>query len=159
METVLRVAFFYLFILGGIRVLGKREFSQLSPFELVTLLLIPELASQALVREDFSATNAVIALSTLFVLVFLTSLVTHRSKRAEKVVEDEPTVLVYAGRFVPENLDRERVSPDEVYGEMRMAGLERADQLRAGAAGGEADQVAPRRVRRVARTAAGPNAP
>lgn len=47
METVLRVAFFYVFILGGLRVLGKREFSEFSPFELVTLLLIPELASQA----------------------------------------------------------------------------------------------------------------
>jgi uncharacterized membrane protein YcaP (DUF421 family) len=130
METVLRIAFFYLFILGGLRVLGKREFSEFSPFELVTLLLIPELASQALLREDFSATNAVVALSTLFALVFLTSLAVHKSRRAGDVIGGSPTVLVHEGRFVRENLNRERITPEEVYGEMRMVGLERVEQVR-----------------------------
>lgn len=130
METVLRVLFFYLVILLGIRVLGKREFSQLSPFELVTLLLIPELVSQALVREDFSATNALVALCTLFTLVFLTSLIVQHSRKAEAFVAGEPAVLVYEGRFIPSAMNHERVSPDEVYGEMRKSGLERIEQVK-----------------------------
>lgn len=130
METVLRVVFFYLVILLGLRVLGKREFSQLSPFELVTLLLIPELVQQALIREDFSATNALIALCTLFTLVFLTSLMVQRSKKVGEFIAGRPAVLVYEGKFVPEVLEHERVTPDEVYGEMRRAGLERITQLK-----------------------------
>ncbi len=130
METVLRVLFFYVVILLGIRVLGKREFSQLTPFELVTLLLIPEIVQQALVREDFSATNALVALCTLFALVFLTSVVVHRSRKAEAFIDGEPAVLVYNGRFVPDFLSRERVTPDEVYGEMRHSGLERLEQVK-----------------------------
>jgi uncharacterized membrane protein YcaP (DUF421 family) len=57
METVIRVTIFYLIILIGLRVMGKREFSQLTPLELVTLLLIPEIVSQSILREDFSLTN------------------------------------------------------------------------------------------------------
>lgn len=53
METVIRVAILYVLIIAGLRVMGKREFSQLTSIELVALLLIPELASQALIREDF----------------------------------------------------------------------------------------------------------
>ncbi len=41
METVIRVVIIYIFIVVGLRVVGKREFSQLSPLELDTLMIIP----------------------------------------------------------------------------------------------------------------------
>lgn len=129
METVIRIAVFYLLIMISLRILGKREFSQLTPFELVTLLLIPEIVSQSLVRDDSSITNAVIGLCTLFVLVFLTSVVTHRSKRVEEFVEGKPSVLVSKGRFVEDTMNKERVTPDEIYTEMHKVGLSRIEQV------------------------------
>jgi uncharacterized membrane protein YcaP (DUF421 family) len=73
METVARVSVVYVLLLAAMRVLGKRELSQLSPFELVTLLLIPEMFQQALVRDDFSMVTALVASATLLSLVYLTS--------------------------------------------------------------------------------------
>jgi uncharacterized membrane protein YcaP (DUF421 family) len=130
METVLRVAVIYLFIMIGLRALGKRDFSQISPFDLVTLLLIPEIVQQAIVREDFSITNALIGLSTLFTLVLLTSAITHKSKRAEDIIEGTPTVIVSNGRFVEDNMNKERITPDEVYAEMRKSGLASIEEVR-----------------------------
>ena len=130
METIIRVAALYAFVILSLRLLGKREFGQLSPAELVTLLLIPEIASQALVRDDFSLTYAVIGLSTLFLLVSLTSLVSHRFKRAETLLEGSPTVLVTQGEFVVANMNRERITPDEVYLEMRHSGLTELGEVR-----------------------------
>ena len=51
----------------------------MSPFELVTLLLIPQLFSRAITHQTLSMTNAVIGSSTLFLLVFLTSAASYRS--------------------------------------------------------------------------------
>lgn len=68
METVVRVAVLYLFLMLVLRVMGKREFSELTPFDLVTLILIPDIVQQALIREDYSMTNALVALCTLFTL-------------------------------------------------------------------------------------------
>lgn len=130
METVLRVAIIYAFILVALRILGKREFGQLSPLELVSLLLIPEIVSQSLVREDFSMTNGLVGISTLLVLVFVTSLATTHSTKAAAVIESEPTVLAYNGRFLEHNLRQQRVAPDEVMSQLRKAGLERLDQVR-----------------------------
>lgn len=96
----------------------------------MTLLLIPEIFSQALVREDFSMMNAMVGAATLLSLVFLTTLVSYRFKRAGEVVEGQPTVLVSDGRLVGGNLDTERVSPDEIYAEMHKAGLDRIEQVR-----------------------------
>ena len=130
METVIRIALIYIVIVIGLRVLGKREFSQMSPLELVSLLLIPEIASQALTREDFSFTNAVVGLATLFVLVFFTSLLMHRFKTVETAISDSPSVLVQNGEFIKETLNRERVTPGEVFVEMRKAGLEKLGQIK-----------------------------
>lgn len=129
METVIRIAVIYLFIMVSLRILGKREFSELTPFELVTLLLIPEIVSQSLVREDYSITNALIGLSTLFILVFVTSVITHKSKKVEEFIEGKPSILVSKGRFVPDTMNMERVTPDEVYAEMHKVGLSRIEQV------------------------------
>lgn len=130
METVIRVLVVYLFILLGLRMIGKREFSQLSPFELVTLLLIPEIVSQALTREDYSMTNALVGVSTLFCLVFATSLIAQRSPKMEKLIEGVPSVLVHHGKFIEPSLNRERVTPSEVMEQARMSGIDRPDQIR-----------------------------
>lgn len=130
MDTVLRVAVVYLFVLVGLRVLGKREFGQLSPLELVSLLMIPEIVSQALTGSDYSLITGLTALSTLLVLVFFTSLLVQRFERVERVIAGEPTVLVHDGAFIAEAMNRMRVTPDEVFTEMHKSGLERLQQVK-----------------------------
>lgn len=130
METVIRIAFIYIFLMVALRVMGKRELSKMSAFELVMLLLIPELFSQAATGGDFSMTNAVVATSTLLTLVLLTSVASHLSSRAHNVISGTPTVLVRSGRYIEENMNRERIAPDELLAEMHKAGYERIEQLR-----------------------------
>lgn len=132
METVLRVTVVYLFLMVALRIMGKRDVGQLAPFDLVILLLIPELVSQALVREDYSLTNGFIGVATLLSLVFITSVVVYLSKGASRLVEGQPTVLVQHGFLVPENMNRERVSPEEIVSQMHESGLERMDQVKWG---------------------------
>lgn len=130
METVLRVALIYVLILVSLRVMGKRELSQLAPMELVMLLLIPELVAQALVREDFSMTNAVVAMATLTSLVWITSALVYRFKRFGQLVEGSPALLVQKGEPVSETMDLERVPPDELVAEMREAGIEKLEDVK-----------------------------
>ena len=130
METVIRVALIYLVILVGLRLLGKRELSQLTPLELITLMLIPEIVSQSMIGEDFSLTNGVIGITTIFSLVFLTSLLKHKSQTFERIIDGSPSILVERGKFIPENMNRERVTPDEVFGEMHKSGLEYLNEVR-----------------------------
>ncbi len=122
METVARVAFVYVLILTLLRVMGKREVGQLTPMELVMLILIPELVSQAMIREDFSMVNGVVAVTTLMSLVFVTSALAYRFPKVERIVEGSPTMLVRDGEVVRETLDLERISADELASEIRQAG-------------------------------------
>ena len=130
METVIRVALIYLVILIGLRILGKREFGQLSPLELISLLLIPEIVSPALHQDDISITNAVIALCTLLSLVFLTSLARYLFETIEKVISGDPSILVSHGNFIETNLHKERVDPAEIFSEMHKSGLYELRQVK-----------------------------
>jgi len=129
METVVRVVFVYVFVWACFRLLGKRELTQMSPFELVTLLFIPQLFSRALTRQDYSMTNAVIGATTLFTFVFITSAASYRSKRFARVLQANPRILVDHGRLVVESLNRERIAPNDVFSAMHKVGLERLDQV------------------------------
>ena len=129
MSTVIRIAFIYVFVMIGLRIIGKRELSQLAPRELVMLLLIPELFSQAALGEDFSMTNATIAFTTLLMLVFWTSVLTFLSPSASRLVDAAPTVLVRRGEIIEGSLDRERITVEEVFSEMRHVGLTELSQV------------------------------
>src|SRR5256714_14088595 len=114
MQTVVRVAVAYLLLLVAFRVLGKRELRKMSAFELVTLLFIPQLFSRALTRQDYSFTNAVIGSTTLFTLVFLTSVMTYRFRWLSRIMQARPTVLVSRGSIIEEHLNRERIGPEDI---------------------------------------------
>jgi uncharacterized membrane protein YcaP (DUF421 family) len=129
METVLRVLFVYVLVWACFRVLGKRELTQMSPFELVTLLFIPQLFSRALTRQDYSMTNAVIGSTTLFTLVFITSAASYRLRWFSRIVQAGPRVLVAHGALVEAHLNRERIAPEDIFSAMHKVGLERLDQV------------------------------
>jgi len=127
--TVLRVTLAYVFVWLCFRVIGKRELTGMSPFELVTLLFIPQMFSRALMGQDYSMTNAIIGASTLVSLVFLTSVGTYWSRRLSRIVVPAPTVLASQGQFITAHLDQERITPNDVFDAMHRSGLSRLEQV------------------------------
>src|SRR5699024_5532559 len=94
------------------------------------LLIIPEMVSQALTREDSSMTNALVAVATLIVLVYLSSLLQHGNKQVDAAINAEPTVLVRHGSYVRKRMNEERITPEEIYSAMHESGLDRLEQVR-----------------------------
>jgi uncharacterized membrane protein YcaP (DUF421 family) len=123
METVLRVTFVYVFVWACFRVVGKRELTRMTPFELVVILFVPQLFSRALTRQDYSLTNGVIGATTLFVLMFLSSIMNHRWSFFRRVMQARPTVLLQQGVFIEAHLNKERIAPADVVSAMHKAGL------------------------------------
>jgi uncharacterized membrane protein YcaP (DUF421 family) len=130
METVLRVAVAYLFVMVGLRLVGKRTLGELSAADLVVLMLIPELFSQAIAREDFSMTNGMVAVSSLLLLVFVTETLTYRFPKLDTLVNGRPVTVVGHGRLRAKHMDLERLSAEEIQDAMHRAGLERVEQVK-----------------------------
>ena len=68
MDLVLRAVFVFAFILLLTRVLGKRELSQLEPFDLVLLIILGDALQQGLTQDDYTLTGAILVVGTIAVL-------------------------------------------------------------------------------------------
>jgi uncharacterized membrane protein YcaP (DUF421 family) len=123
MDIVIRatVIFFALYLI--VRLLGKRELAQLTPFELIVLVVTGDLIQQGVTHNDFSLTGSILAVATFAFWASVLSWVTYLSRRAERVLDGEPRVIVRDGRILRENLWHDRLTEAEIQSEMRLAGI------------------------------------
>jgi uncharacterized membrane protein YcaP (DUF421 family) len=129
MDIVLRAAVLYVFVVFVMRVIGRRELSSMTPFDLILLIVLGDAIQQGLTQDDYSVTGAVLAVATIATLQVFTSYLSFRSKRARKVFEGEPIVVVDHGEIVERNLKRERMTEDEVAEEMRQQQIASLDEV------------------------------
>ena len=129
MDIALRATFLFCFILFLTRVMGRRELSSMTPFDLILLIVLGDAVQQGLTQDDYSVTGAVIAVSTITVLQVATSYLSFRSERARKVLEGLPLVVIQDGKLIEHNLNRERMTADEVAEEMRQQQIASFDDV------------------------------
>src|SRR6266567_1175905 len=119
MDIALRGIVLYAFVVFILRVIGRRELSSLSAIDLVLLIVLGDAIQQGLTQDDYSVTGALIAVSTIASLQVFTSYLSFRSQRARKVLEGLPIVVIEDGKVIEQNLQRERMTEDEISEEMR----------------------------------------
>src|SRR3990170_6661034 len=131
MESVLRGAAIYLVLLVILRLSGRRATPQMTPFDFVLLLIVAETTQQALLGDDFSITNSVILIVTLFTIDIVLSYVKQWAPKAGLIIDGTPTILIANGRPDARALARARISIDDVLAAAReQQGLERLDQIK-----------------------------
>jgi uncharacterized membrane protein YcaP (DUF421 family) len=131
MESVLRAAVVYVFLLVLFRIAGKRTLSQISTFDFILLLIISEATQQALIDDDNSMTNAFILIMTLVALNIALSLLKNHVPWLEKWLEGTPLLVVDQSQPLKQRMAMERVDEADVLTAAReMHGLERMDQVK-----------------------------
>src|SRR5215216_346456 len=129
MDIVLRAVVLYVFIVFVMRVIGRRELSSMTPFDLVLLIILGDAIQQGLTQDDYSVTGAMLAVATMATMQVFTSYLSFRSQKARRVLEGEPIVVIERGKLVDHNLERERMTADEVAEEMRQQQIPSLDQV------------------------------
>ena len=131
METVLRAAAIYLFLMIVFRISGKRALAEMNAFDLVLLLIIGESVSQGMMGDDFSITTALVLVTTLVVMEIVFAFIKQKSKVAEIWLDDAPLVVVEDGKPLRERMDRARVDEEDVLEAARSThGLESMQQIK-----------------------------
>jgi uncharacterized membrane protein YcaP (DUF421 family) len=123
-EIILRTAVVYVVVLVLLRVAGKRELGQMSPVDLVVILVIANAVQNAMTGGDNSLIGGIIAATTLVAINTAFAKVAHRVPYLEHLFESEPTTLVKDGKPIQRNLDRENVELDELMMAAREHGID-----------------------------------
>jgi uncharacterized membrane protein YcaP (DUF421 family) len=122
-EIALRTAVIYLVVLLGVRLSGKREVGQMTPFDLVLLLLISNSVQNAMTGPDTSVIGGIAAALTLLVMNYLIAELSGTNRRFRKIVQGQPTLLVHDGNVLNAHMSKEHVSMDELERALREHGV------------------------------------
>jgi uncharacterized membrane protein YcaP (DUF421 family) len=128
-ELVVRGVVVYVFLLALLRLTGKRQIGQLSPFDLVLLLVLSNAVQNSMNAGDNSLVGGLISATTLIVLNFLLGMLTTRSKKFEAMVDGQPQVLIHNGKLFESVLAGAQLTHHEVNAALRQAGCSRIDEV------------------------------
>lgn len=129
-EVAARTLLIYVAVLGGLRVAGKREIGQMTPFDLVVILLVANAVQNAMVGPDTSVSGGLVSAAVLVSANYGLSALRDRIPWLREALEGSPTLLVHDGEILDANLAREHVDVDEVLMALREHGLEDVRQVR-----------------------------
>ena len=117
--VVVRTVFFYLFLICIMKLMGKRQLGQLQLSELVTTLLLSEIAADPITNPDVPLLHAVVPIMMLFVFEILISFTATKVPKFKKLFDGVPCIVVVKGKLDQKQLRKNRISLDELLSEMR----------------------------------------
>ena len=122
-EKILRTLVVYAFLLLGLRLAGKRELSQINPFDLVVLLLLSNTVQNAIIGNDNSLIGGLVGAATLFVVNYALVRTLFRFHKLD-ALEGKPDTLIKNGRIVHKHLEREMITLAELQSAARRQGID-----------------------------------
>jgi uncharacterized membrane protein YcaP (DUF421 family) len=129
-DLVIRAAVVFFFVFLLTRIVGRRELSQLDPFDVILLVVVGDLVQQGVTQSDQSVTGALTVIATIGILSVFVSWLTYRFRWVRMVSEGEPVVLVQEGKPIERNMRRERITLADIEEEARQKQITSIADLR-----------------------------
>jgi uncharacterized membrane protein YcaP (DUF421 family) len=130
-ELILRAGVVYVFMLVLLRLTGKRQVGQLSPFDLVLLLVLSNAVQNSMNAGDNSLVGGLISATTLVGLNYGVGYLTFKNKRLETLVEGRPQIVIHNGKVFEDVMRSAKLTHHELNAALRRAGCGCAEEVQA----------------------------
>ena len=118
-----RTIILYIFIIAGIRLMGKRQVGELEPSELVLALIIADLAAVPMQDFGIPLLSGIIPIFTLLAITMIISVVSMKSVKFRALICGRPSIIVENGKLKQAEMRKNRFTVDELMEELRMKGI------------------------------------
>ena len=119
----IRTVLIYAFLSISLKLMGKRQIGELEIGELVTTLVLSEVAALPIADPDMPLMNAIIPITLIVCLEIIISTVKNKSERLKKYIDGRPVFLIYKGKLRQDALEESRISINELLSEIRQLGI------------------------------------
>lgn len=123
LETVLKTVIIYIVIMLSLRIMGKRQMSQLEPSELVVAVLISDIAAAPIIDEHISLSEGIIPVVTLVICEVLVAVAMLKSVRFRSLMFGKPAILIENGVIDQSQMKKNRITIDELTEGLRAQGI------------------------------------
>lgn len=123
MELVIRATVIFWFLWLVVRGSGKRSLAELTPLDLILVVVIGDIVQQGVTQEDMSVTGAMLVVSVFVIWTLTADTVARRFPRTARVLNGEPIIVIRDGKLLEDRLRRERLSIDDLHEAARVEGI------------------------------------
>ncbi|AGB41095.1 putative membrane protein [Halobacteroides halobius DSM 5150] len=123
MNTFWKTLFIYFVILLAMRLMGKREVGELTPFDLVGSIMIAELGVLVIETEDASILEGLIPIFTLAGIEIIISYFTLKSSFMRELINGNPSILIKNGEIMVEEMRSSRYTIHDLLAQLRENGI------------------------------------
>lgn len=128
-EKMLRPIVIYFFLVVALRIFGKRELTNINPFDFVVLLMLSNTVQNAIIGEDNSVTGGLIGAVTLLATNYLVVRFIFKHRRLDQLIEGNPTILVEGGEICKDGLAKELLTEAELLTVAHRQGFSSIDEI------------------------------
>lgn len=118
-----RTIVLYILVLIVMRFMGKREISQLQPFELVISIMIADLATTPMAESGIPIFYGIIPILGLLMLHILISIINLKNMTFREIICGKPRILIYRGKIDEKAMIKENYTINELQERLRVNGF------------------------------------
>ena len=119
LTIIIRTALIYIIVTAAIRIMGKRQVSDMQTSELVITFIISQTAALPLEDPDRPLLNSLIPIMMIIAIELLISLVMMKSSKIRSLICGHPIVVIRNGKILESQLRRLRISCEDLYSLLR----------------------------------------
>ena len=124
-----RTIIIYIILIGTMRILGKRQLGELEISELITTILLSEIASLPITNQEIPILYAVIPIVTIMTFEVSTALLLSKFPALKGIISSRPSVLINQGKIDQKELLKNRISNEELISELRLKNITDLDSV------------------------------
>ena len=126
---LIRTVILYFIVLFVIRIMGKGELSKMSPFQLIVIFMIAELASIPIESPDVSMITGVTAIFALLFLQVFISFISIKSEKLKNFFNGKPSVLINKGDINYKELNKLRITINDLMEQLRIGNMSAVSEV------------------------------
>ena len=119
LTIIIRTILIYLLVTLAVRIMGKRQVSDMQTSELVITFIISQVASLPLENTERPLMNSLIPIMMIVVIELTISLIMMKSRRIRSLICGHPIVVIKDGKILQSQLDKLRISREDLYSLLR----------------------------------------
>jgi uncharacterized membrane protein YcaP (DUF421 family) len=126
---VLRAAVVFAAVLLLLRISGKRQIGQMTPFDLVLLLVLSNAVQNSMNGGDNSITAGLILAATLVAIDAGLGWLAFRSRTFDRLLEGKPVILIHGGKIDHKALADVQMTQADLQSALRSNGCVSAEEV------------------------------
>ena len=117
--SIIRAALLYTFIILAIRIMGKRQISELQTSELVVTLLISDIAAIPMQDTAQPLVSGIVPIAVLVIAEIVVSALMVKTFGFRKAVCGSPIILINDGKVDQKQMRRLRITIEDLFEQLR----------------------------------------